>query len=221
MVTSQHSKQKVVQKKVFDAFGCTVPQSLVLHCKEFIKNNAEWDRTLMAEICWETVNMIAHDRGDSVLNRDLDGYVLGDSLEKLLGVLLKRDAISMGESMKYTVVIQKLLKQGGVKSKKRAMEKRTSTPITKRQRSVTSAYESDEEVNHQNNKSIQDGYRSDQDRHHKQSDDDKVVENENFDEDCSENDIDGDEGDEGHDSEKEDLGNQTNISIPQTPPTKN
>ena len=54
------------QKKGFDAFGCTVPQSLVLHCKEFIKNNEEWDRTLMAEICWETVNMIAHDKGDNV-----------------------------------------------------------------------------------------------------------------------------------------------------------
>ena len=119
--------------------------------------------------------------------------------------------------MKYTGVIQKLVKQGEVKSKKRAMGKRTSTPITKRQRSVTSAYESDEEVNHQNNKSVQDGYRSDQDRHHKQRDDDKVVEDENYDEDCSEYEIDGDEGDEGHDSEKEDLGNQTNISIPQTP----
>ena len=61
---------------------------------------------MMAEICWETVNIIAHDRGDSVLNRDLDGHVLGDSLEKLLEVLLKRDGISMGESMKYTGVIQ-------------------------------------------------------------------------------------------------------------------
>ena len=80
-----------MQKKGFDAFGCTIPQSLVLHCKEFIKNNKEWDRSL----CWENVNMIAYDRGDSVLNRDLDGYVLGDSLEKLLEVLLKRNAISM------------------------------------------------------------------------------------------------------------------------------
>jgi hypothetical protein len=97
------------------------------------------------------------------------------------------------------------------------MEKRTSTPITKRQRSVTSVYESDEEINHRNNKSIQDGYRSDEDRHHKQRDDDKVGEDENYDEDCSEYEVDGDDGDDGNDSEKEDLGNQTNISIPQTP----
>ena len=119
--------------------------------------------------------------------------------------------------MKYTGVIQKLVKQGAVKSKKRAMEKRTSTPITKRQRSVTSVYESDEEINHQNNKSIQDGYRSDEDRHHKQRDDDKVGEDEHYDEDCSEYEVEGDDGDDGNDSEKEDLGNQTNISIPQTP----
>ena len=67
----------------------------MLHCKEFIKNNKEWDRSLIADIFWETVNLIAYDRGDSVLNRDLEGSVLGDSLEKLLEVLLKRNAISM------------------------------------------------------------------------------------------------------------------------------
>ena len=79
----------------------------------------------MAEICRENVNMIAYGRGDSVLNRDPDGRVLGDALEKMLEILLKRDTISMGESMKYTGLIQKLNKQGGEKSKKRSMEKRT------------------------------------------------------------------------------------------------
>ena len=48
----------------------------------------------MAEICWETVNMIAYGRGDSVLNRDPDGRVLGDALEKMLEILLKRDTIT-------------------------------------------------------------------------------------------------------------------------------
>ena len=171
----------------------------------------------MAEICWETVNMIAYGRGDSVLNRDPDGRVLGDALEKMLEILLKRDTILMGESMKYTGLIQKLNKQGGEKSKKRSMEKRTSTPITKRRRSVTPAYESDEEVTHHDAKSVQDGYRSDQDRHHKQRNDDKVVEDEIYDDDCSDYEIDGDERDEGHNSEKEDIGDRTNISIPQTP----
>ena len=78
-------------------------------------------------------------------------------------------------------------------------------------------YESDEEINHRNNKSIQDGHRSDEDRHHKQRDDDKVGEDKNYDEDCSEYEVDRDDGDDGNDSEKEDLCNQTNISIPQTP----
>ena len=215
--TSQHSKQKVIQKRGFDAFRCSIPQSIVLHCKEFIKNNKEWDRSLMAEMCWKTVNMIVYGRGDSVLNRDPDGCVLGDALEKILEILLKRDTISMGESMKYTGLIQKLNKQGGEKSKKRHMEKRTSTLITKRRRSVTPAYESDKEVTHHDAKSVQDGYRSDQDRHHKQRNDDKVVEDEIYDDDCSDYEIDGDERDEGHDSEKQDLGNQTNILILQTP----
>ena len=55
----------------------------------------------MEEICCETVNMIAYDRGENVLNRDLDGRVLGNAMEKMLEILLKRDTISMGESMKY------------------------------------------------------------------------------------------------------------------------
>lgn len=135
----------------------------------------------------------------------------------MLEILLKRDTISIGETMKYTGLIQKLNKQGGEKSKKRSMEKRTSTPITKRRRSVPPAYESDEEITHHDVKSVHDGYRSDQDRHHKQRNDDKVVEDEIYDDDCSDYQIDGDERDEGHDSEKEDLGDQTNISIQQTP----
>ena len=171
----------------------------------------------MAEISWETINMIAHDRGDNVVNRDSDGHVLGDSLEKLLEVLLKRDGISMRESMKFTGVTQKLIKQGEAKTKKRTMEKRTSTPVTKRHRSMTSAYESDEEINHQNNKSIQDGYGSDEDTHHKQRDVDKVGEEENYDEDCSEYEFERGVDDDGNDSEKEDPANQTNILIPQTP----
>ena len=44
-----------------------------------------------------------------------------------------------------------------------------------------------------------------------------MVEDENYDEDCSEYEIDRDEGEEGHYSVKDGLGNQTNISIPQTP----
>ena len=82
---------------------------------------------------------------------------------------------------------------------------------------MTSAYESDEEINHQNNKSIQDGYGSDEDTHHKQRDVDKVGEEENYDEDCSEYEFERGVGDDGNDSEKEDPANQTNISIPQTP----
>ena len=57
--------------------------------------------------------MIAYGRVENVVNRDLDGRVLGNSLEKMLEILLKRDTILMGESMKYTGLIQKLNKQGG------------------------------------------------------------------------------------------------------------
>ena len=171
----------------------------------------------MEEICWETVNMIAYGRVENVVNRDLDGRVLGNSLEKMLEILLKRDTILMGESMKYTGLIQKLNKQGGEKSKKRPVEKRTSTPLTKRRRSVTPSYESDEEISHDSARSSQSGYGSDQEGHHKQRNDDKQVEEENYDEDGSEYDIDGDECDGGHDSEKEDPDDQPNISIPQTP----
>ena len=160
----------------------------------------------MEEICWETVNMIAYGRVENVVNRDLDGRVLGNSLEKMLEILLKRDTILMGESMKYTGLIQKLNKQGGEKSKKRPVEKRTSTPLIKRRRSVTPSYESDEEISHRSARSSQSGYGSDQEGHHKQRNDDKEVEEENYDEDGSEYDIDGDECDEDPDD-------QTNICV--------
>ena len=138
----QHNKPKNTSKQGFEAFGCHIPQSIISYAKDYIKVNKEWDSSVFpSEVYYTTINAVAYDRVENLPTRDKNGQVLASSFEKLLEYMMKTDQITLSESMKYTGLLQKLGSQGTPKNKKRPVERRSSTPIKKCQRSLTPVYD--------------------------------------------------------------------------------
>ena len=143
------SEQKKTSKQGVEAFGCHIPQSIINHAKDYINHNKQWDVAVFPdETHFTTINAVAWNRLENLPNRDKDGRVLAMAFEKLLEHMVKTSRITMSESMKYSPLIHKLAKQQTPSAKKRQSEQRSSTPIIKRQRSLTPVYdqESDEEM---------------------------------------------------------------------------
>ena len=152
----QHNKPKNTSKQGFKAFGCHIPQSIVSYAKDFIKSNQEWDSAVISsKLHYTTINTVAWDRVENLPTRDKNGQVLAESFEKLLEYMMKTGQITLGESMKYTGLLQKLGSQGTPKNKKRPVERRSSTPIKKRQKSLTPVYDQEyDDESQETNKSF-------------------------------------------------------------------
>ena len=143
------SKLKKSSKPGVEAFGCLIPQSIINLAKDYIQNNKQWDITVFPdETHFTTINAVAWNRLENLPNRDKDGRVLAVAFERLLEHMMKTSRITISESMKYSPLIHKLAKQQTPSAKKRQSEQRSSTPIIKRQWSVTPVHdqESDEEM---------------------------------------------------------------------------
>jgi hypothetical protein len=202
----QHNKPKNTSKQGFEAFGCHIPQSIISYAKDYIKVNKEWDSSVFpSEVYYTTINAVAYDRVENLPTRDKNGQVLASSFEKLLEYMVKTDQVTLSDSMKYTGLLQKLGSQGTPKNKKRPVERRSSTPIKKRQRSLTPVYdqEYDDELQ-ETNKSF--GFETEKSPAKAMS--------EGYNDDNSEYEFDNDGHDEMNDQEKDDTGI---ISLPPTP----
>ena len=210
----QHNKPKNTSKHGFEAFGCHIPQSIISHAKAYINANKEWDSSVFPlELYYTTINAVAWDRVEHLPTRDKNGQVLASSFEKLLEHMMRTDQITLSESMMYTGLLQKLGSQGTPKNKKRAVEvggRRSSTPIKKRQRSLTPVYdhESDDELP-EINKSFD---------YEKEKSPTKAMSEGYDDDDNSEYDFENDGQDEMNEHEKNDMGI---TPLPPTPTYQN
>jgi hypothetical protein len=107
IINTKKEKDGVLSSTGFQAFGVNINSETVRLCSLYISKNPECPPNVDNEV-WTRVNMVARDRGESIMNIDDDGANLAASLHMVVKYLYKANVITFARAEKMEEVVEKL-----------------------------------------------------------------------------------------------------------------